>query len=283
MIRSRASALTFATTFVGASVLSGVLAMPLAHADPLDAIRSAVNGNRSATACGALTYSGALEGAAQAYARSENPVDGQPAGYNGRTLAFLGSGDPQADAINSAYKRGAGGLISNCDFTEFGVGFVRHEDREVDVVTIVFGAPPKAAPVVVPDTPKDTTVTCPAGSPTATVVPPATCAPVPAALPDPNSVTMTASGAGLGKVNVSFKNSSDVLATCQYTASPSSNPLGVLPTINKTVKVNAKGSGALNGEPAPPPLVSYHLSANCTGIVNGSEVPLGNPETDVSG
>ena len=73
--------------------------------------------------------------------------------YNGRTVAFLGSGDPQAAAINSAYTRGASGLISNCDFTEFGVGFIRHEDREVDVVTIVFGAPPKKVdPPPVPQT-----------------------------------------------------------------------------------------------------------------------------------
>jgi hypothetical protein len=192
MIRTRASALAFGTTFFGASVLSGVLAMPIAHADPLDAIRSAVNGNRAATACPAYTYSSALEGAAQTYARSENVLDGQPAGYNGKTIAFLGSGDPQADAINSAYKRGAGGLIRNWDYTEFGVGFIRHEDRSVDVVTIVFGAPPKAAqPVSCPDgstvpagqqcpaaVAAKPPITCPEGSPTPTVPADGTCAAV---------------------------------------------------------------------------------------------------------
>lgn len=280
MTRTRASAtLAFATTFVGTSVLSGVLAMPVAHADPLDAIRSAVNGNRQATACPAYTYSGVLEGAAQTYARSENPVDGQPGGYNGRTLAFLGSGDPQADAINSAYKRGAGGLIGNCDFTEFGVGFVRYEDREVDVVTIVFGAPPKAAPkvdspVVPQTTPCQGSAPVPVGTPC-----PVVAKEVP--LPSPDSITMSVANAG-GKINVTFTNSSDVAGSCDYVATPTSfDPLGVLPTINKTVQVKAKGTGALNGEKAPPPLATYHLAATCTGTVNGQSVPLGNPQADI--
>jgi hypothetical protein len=163
MTRTSAS-LAMASAFVGASVLSGTLAMPIAHADPLDSIIGTVKKDRAGTRCPQLTYNPALEGAAQTFAKSENPVDGQPGNYNGRTLAFLGSGDPQAAATTSAYQRGAGGLISNCDFTEFGVGFTRHEDRSVDVVTIVFGAPaasvvaapppvaapPVAAPPVVP-------------------------------------------------------------------------------------------------------------------------------------
>lgn len=117
--RASASSLAFATAFVGASVLSGIVAAPMAHADPLDSIINTVKHDRPAR-CPALNYdNGVLEGAAQAYARSENPVDGQPANYNGRTLAFLGSGDPQAAATTSAYSRGAGGLIGNCDFTDF--------------------------------------------------------------------------------------------------------------------------------------------------------------------
>src|SRR5882757_1273605 len=143
---------TFATVaitgaVVGTTWLSGTLATPIANADdPLVPIIGTVNGDRSSTRCTPFTYSPALEGAAQAYARSENPVDGQPGNYNGRTLAFLGAGDPQAAATNSAYKRGAGPVISSCDYTEFGVGFIRYEDRSVDVVTIVFGVPAKVEP-----------------------------------------------------------------------------------------------------------------------------------------
>ena len=43
---------------------------------------------------------------------------------------IVGWGDPEAAAVNDAYHKGASGLISNCDFTEFGVGFYRNESLD---------------------------------------------------------------------------------------------------------------------------------------------------------
>lgn len=45
---------------------SATMAMPTAHADPLDNVRGAVNGARAQSVCGPLNYSIALEGEAQA-------------------------------------------------------------------------------------------------------------------------------------------------------------------------------------------------------------------------
>jgi hypothetical protein len=120
---------------------SAVLMAPLAHADSLQNVIDAVNKDRGKTHCPALVYNPVLQQGAGAYANSENAADARPGNYNGQVFPYLGSGDPQAAAINSAYKRGAGDTIGLCNYTEFGVGFVRHEDRSVDVVTIVFGIP----------------------------------------------------------------------------------------------------------------------------------------------
>jgi hypothetical protein len=252
-----------ATAFAGASLMSGIVATPIAHADPLDAIINTVNSNRPAR-CPALRYDrGLLEGAAQTYARSENPVDGQP-GYNGRTLAFLGSGDPQAAAINSAYTRGAGNVITNCDFTEFGVGFIRHEDREVDVVTMVFGAPAAPAPAAPPvvDT-KPEEKPAPAADP----------APAPVAPKD--AVTMRIAIAGLS-ANVDIASSASIPGSCSYTATA---PL--LPTVRRTVDLAPNGSASLT-LPAPPPLSTYHVVLSCKGQFNGQTVEFGHVEQDVT-
>jgi hypothetical protein len=258
MTTRTAVSLALATAFAGS-----LAAMPVAHADPLDAIINTVNKDRPAR-CPALKYDrGVLEGAAQTYARSENPVDGQPAGYNGRTLAFLGSGDPQAAATTSAYSRGAGGVITNCDFTDFGVGFVRHEDREVDVVTIVLGAPAKpveAAPA-------------PAANP----------APAPVAVPDPpkpdpvapTDAIRLAFDRGLTSWTVNITNSSALAGTCTYVAT---NP--VLPGVNKTFSIGPNGSTSFPVLP-PPPLSTYHVTVSCKGDFNGKNVEFGHVEQDV--
>jgi hypothetical protein len=170
MTRTRAStSLAIATALTG-SALSLTLAAPIAHADPvLQPIIGTVQGDRGNTPCPQFNYSGDLEAAAQAYARSENMSDYITVGnYKGTRAGFLGSGDPQAAAINSAYTRGAGNAISNCSFRDFGVGFVRHEDRSVDVVTIVFGEPAAPPPVTTPTTPPPVTTPTPP-PPTATV------------------------------------------------------------------------------------------------------------------
>jgi hypothetical protein len=150
-------------TVASGLVACAMVAAPTAAADPLDNIKDAVAKDRAAAHCAALNYNPVLEQAAQNLARSEVLGDGKPPGYNGLVFPVLGSGDPQAAAINSAYQRGAGDAISSCRYAEFGVGFLRHEDRKVDVVTIVFatpGPPPPdntpvdiGPPVLAPDNP----------------------------------------------------------------------------------------------------------------------------------
>jgi hypothetical protein len=225
--------------------------MPIAHADPLDPIIQTVKNDRPAR-CPALNYdNGALEGAAQAYARSENPVDGQPAGYNGRTLAFLGSGDPQAAATTSAYSRGAGGLISNCDFTEFGVGFIRHEDREVDVVTIVFGAPAKK--VEAPPEPK--TTPCEGSAP----VPVGTPCPVaakPVEVPEekkPLEPPTVAFNAIFGGVAATITDHSGVASNCTYSSS----------ILKRNFSLPANGSTTVNIVPLAPLGIDYDVHVKC--------------------
>ncbi|MBX7454572.1 hypothetical protein GR927_41890 [Mycolicibacterium sp. 3033] len=247
-----------AVTLAMASAFGSLALAPAAHADPLDAIINTVNKDRPAR-CPALHYDrGLLEGAAQAYARSENPVDGQPAGYNGRTLAFLGSGDPQAAATTSAYSRGAGGVITNCDFTDFGVGFIRHEDREVDVVTIVLGAPNK-----------------PVEAPAAEVPPPVAVpdAPKPEPVAPTDAVRVSFDRGITWTVNVT--NSSALAGTCTYAAT---NP--VLPGVNKTFSIGPNGSASFSVL-APPPLSTYHVVVSCRGDFNGKNVEFGHVEQDV--
>jgi hypothetical protein len=291
MINTRASAtLAFATTVVGASVLSGLVAMPLAHATELDDIAAVVKGNRPAT-CAPLVYNGALEGAAQAYARSENPVDGQPGGYNGKTLAFLGSGDPQAAAINSAFSRGAGGLVTNCDYTDFGVGFIRYEDGQplgagkrrgddltIDVVTIVFGAPPKAAAPV--DAPKvdapvavQSPITCPPGSPTPTVPAGGTCDPVPVA---PKNAIRVTFDKGFGQWTVNVTSSADIAGKCTYDVSG-----GVGADLADTsFDIGPKGTANFS-VPAPAVFNTYKVVTSCHGDFLGNDVEFGHDEQTV--
>lgn len=179
---------------LGALTGWSTVAAPLGHADPLGNIKNAVNKDRAAAHCPPLTYNPALEGAAQTYARSENIADSKPPGYIGYVYPALGSGDPQAAAITSAYQRGAGDEITSCRETEFGVGFVRHDDRSVDVVTIVLatpGTPPKppvniGTPIPAPDDPAPH---APAPVPPGADTPPQPGEPVPAPTPASHTVT----------------------------------------------------------------------------------------------
>lgn len=270
MTTKRASThLALATVVAGLSAFSVTLTAPVASADPLDNIIATVKKDRANTRCAQLNYNPALEGAAQTYARSENPVDSQAPGYAGSTLGFLGSGDPQAAATTSAYQRGAGNLIGNCDFTEFGVGFVRHEDREVDVVTIVFGKPaapppPPPPPVVVPDQPK----------------PEEQAQKPPEKVPAPTDAISVVFNRAALSVNVNISNSSDIAGSCTYVATPVNAPL--LPTVTRNFNIAPRGSAQLT-VPAPPPLTTYHVVTSCTGPYEGQTVQFGRDEQDVSG
>ena len=139
------------SAFAGTAVISTITA-PAAYADdPLAQIKSVVSRDAYKGCAGSppnfgsgLYYSTDLEGVAQVYARTET-VPGPPPGYES-VRPFLGAGDPEAQAITRAYQHGAGPEIGRCGVKFYGVGFVRHNDRSVDVVTIVFGT--KAAPAL---------------------------------------------------------------------------------------------------------------------------------------
>lgn len=266
------------TALVGGTLLSGAAAIASAD-DPLAPIIASVRQIRSGTRCAPLVYNPLLEDAAQKYARSENRGDAVPNDYPYRTDAYLGSGDPQDAAIGSAYNRGARTSIIDCSFTEFGVGFIRHDDREVDVVTVIFGEPSTsdATPVAPAQDPSPAApVQCPTFSSTPTVPAGQACA------PSTNSVAVVITKAGLGKVNVALTNSADIDASCAYSAVPLGNAAGILPTIDKTVAVKGKGTVILN-ENAPPPTITYQVSVPCTGIVNGRNVVMGTSSQTVKG
>ena len=91
---------------------------------------------------GAFSRDPRLDEVAQRYARAENEhPPAQLNGYGTSIMAFLGTGDPEAQAINYAYRKGAGPAIGNCALKRFGVGFWRIDQRSVDFVAIVLGTP----------------------------------------------------------------------------------------------------------------------------------------------
>jgi hypothetical protein len=269
--------ISLAIAIVGASLLSGTSATPVANADdPLAPIIVAVTTYRSKTECPRLTYNPVLEDAAQKYARSENPQDGQPRNYDGAWAAYLGTGDPQASAIVSAYGGGARDAITNCGYRELGVGFIRHDDRSVDVVTLVFGTP--TSRVESPKTPDPAStaqpvppVQCPMGSPTPNVPAGQTCAPVP---PPKDQVRVSFDKGFQRTVNVT--STADIAGKCTYAAT---NP--VLPGSNKSFDIGPRGSASFTVL-APPPFSTYHVVVSCSGTFNGNNVEFGHVEEDVS-
>jgi hypothetical protein len=294
-----AAILAFAAVLLTGQVLVGP---PAAHADPLDPIRAAVNGARQGSPCGALKYNIALEGEAQAAVGNRLPGVPPAGQYNGRVVTFRGFGDPQDQAIG-AMMGGAAGAIRDCSYTEFGVGFVRDEDKEDDTVAVALGAPP-AAPVQCP--PGSTSPTVPAGQ-QCTAAPPVQCPPgstsptVPAGQqctaapkPDvqcPDGKTVPAGGEcpaptnavrvsfskGLGFWKVNVANSADISGQCTYNATSDNGTPGA----SKTFAIAAKGTADFT-VPAPLLLTSYHVVTSCTGSYAGKTVEFGHDEQDVS-
>jgi hypothetical protein len=142
MTRTRASApRVLASAVAGVCALSAAVTAPIAHADPLDNIAARVNGTRASNGdCAPLHPDNRLYDNAEAYADTEDHDYTHNDNYKS-TVGFLGSGDPQSKAIDSAYFKNAGVAIRDCKYTDFGVGFIRYDSRSVDVVTIVLGEP----------------------------------------------------------------------------------------------------------------------------------------------
>jgi len=127
--------------------LATSVAAPIAHADPLDAIRGAVNGARAQSTCPALTYSGQLEAAAQQMARGapDAYLHVYPHGYKGLTSGNLVRDDP-TDKATSELVEQERIPIHDCANKDFGVGMFRDSGADQSVVTVVLGkpAPPPA-------------------------------------------------------------------------------------------------------------------------------------------
>jgi hypothetical protein len=136
MIGIRASAaLVFAA---GVCMLSTIATTPVAHSDPLDGPRAAVEKARAQSTCAPLNYNIDLENAAQQFARNDKTVKNiKWPGYAGGNIQLLdGNGDPQSAAIDGLMS-GAGGFVRDCRYKDYGVGFVRVGER--DTVALALG------------------------------------------------------------------------------------------------------------------------------------------------
>lgn len=262
---------------------------PAAHADPLDPIRAAVNNARQGSPCGPLKYNVALEGEAQAAVGNRAPGVPPAGQYNGKVSTFKAWNDPQAAAIGTLMSGAAGGAVRDCAYTEFGVGFIRDEDKEDDTVAVSLGAPPAAPAAPAAPAPP---VQCPQGSTSPTV--PAgqqcTAAPKPdvqcpdgktvpagAECPAPTNAVRVSFSKGLGVWKVNVANAADISGQCSYTATSDNGTPGA----SRNFAIAAKGTADFT-VPAPLLLTSYHVVTSCTGTYAGKTVEFGHDEQDVS-
>ena len=199
-MRKRISEL-FGILAAAACILGLVLVVaPMANATPLDDQNATIVGDRFKYGknCPPLKLNPTLESMAQDVVfqyigGGSGPVASFPSElgapdasrYIGDIRSFKGTGDPQSQALTRAYEAGAGGMLSNCEFTEFGSGFYRDPNAgsENDAVMIIFGKPSAPAQPAAPDAPVNKPAapvdapaatpptTCPAGSKLATVEP----------------------------------------------------------------------------------------------------------------
>jgi hypothetical protein len=248
------------------ALVSGIVAAPMAHADSLDAIRAAVNNVRAGSPCGALNYNVNLEGNAQADVGNKLPGVPPPNKYDGKTGEITSQGDPMNTAIANLMEK-AGGEIRDCNYKDFGVGFLRFQGT--DLVAVALGephaAPKPAEKPAPPPPPPPPPVNCPDGS----TLPAGSTCPVKKVAPT-NAVTMTVKKAGL-QVNVTVSNTSDLAAQCTYDATEA-NGLG--PAVHRDFNLAAKGNTTLN---FPAPLIgqSYNLVSACNANFEGQTVQIG--------
>jgi hypothetical protein len=275
MTRKRVSAsLAIATALAS---VGATLAMPVAHADPLDAIRAAVNGVRAGSPCGALTYSGQLEAAAQGYAR--NRADQNLHGYPGTARLMSLKDDPTAKAteylmIENEYS------IKDCKYKDFGVGMTRVDDDENSVVAVALGepapapakqAPPQQAPPQADNRGTfctETGVTVPAGQ---------KCPAKAAVQKPPTDAARMVIARGLTDVTVQVSSTANIAGQCTFNAEEV-NGLGL--PVTRTFDIAPRGSEELS---LLPPLIgqTYHAVVSCRGDFNGQNVEFGRAEQDV--
>jgi hypothetical protein len=244
------------TVLVTAILLLGSVTAPIAVADdPLAPIRGAVNGERAKTRCPALKYSSVLENAAQAWARNQGVVT-----YLGKKTILIGQGDPAAAATNKALDQ-ARSTIGDCAYTEFGVGFNRWADTELDWVTIALGTPAPEAP-----RPNAPATEAPGSVPSPTPTPPKVA---------PTDAIRVSFDKGI-QWTVNVTSTADIPGACTYAAT---NPL--LPGSNRTFDITPNGTASFVVL-APPPFSTYHVVVSCSGPFDGGTVEFGHVEKDVS-
>ncbi|MEH3142745.1 MAG: hypothetical protein PGN37_21765 [Mycobacterium kyogaense] len=290
MTRQRwlAALLACAAVLLTGQVLVGT---PAAHADPLDPIRAAVNNARQGSPCGPLKYNIALEGEAQAAVGNRAPGVPPAGQYNGKVTLVTAYGDPQAAAIGALMGKEVNAALRDCSNTEFGVGFIRDEDKEDDAVAVAIGAPPAApaapaAPAPAPPVqcpPGSTSPTVPAGQQcTAAPKPDVACpdgktVPAGAECPAPTNAVRVSFSKGLGIWKVNVANSADISGQCTYNAISDNGTPGA----SRNFAIAAKGTADFT-VPAPLLLTSYHVVTSCTGTYAGKTVEFGHDEQDVS-
>jgi hypothetical protein len=282
-----------------ASVVAGLLlplsvAAPVAHADVLDDIRGTVTRDRLSVApqCPPLKYNQLLQdiGFAQGQfiPEPQEKINAMIASYKGEVRSFIGVGDPMAAARTDAYKKGAGNLLGQCDWTEFGVSFVRYEPTETDWVGIIFGKPSVTTPPSGPGAPQGQGQQGPA-APQAPAVPPPPqtrqCppgglkpeVPVNEKCPAPTNAVAVTFQRGFAQWTVNVKNNAGIGGSCTYNATDNN---GLLPAVNRNFDIAPNGNASFQ-VPAPPPLSSWNVVTVCTGTYDGQQVEFGRNQQTV--
>jgi hypothetical protein len=272
--KARSAGYAFAACALGFA--SATMAMPTAHADPLDNIRGAVNGARAQSTCQPLTYSGQLEGAAQAYAHFDTDPSSNPQGYAGQVVGFKVRDDPTNKATSEAVGQ-ATPTIKDCTFKDFGVGMVRLDAVDLSQVTVVLGKPPAPAPASPPAPAPNSNaqVHCSAGY---TLPPGSDCSKTPnpnppAAAPVTNAIQLSFGPPRLGSITATISNSSDLTAKCTYDATPFNTHRDL--TVNPHSSTDQTFSGFNT-------LTSYHVVVSCHDASGKQSQEIGHAETNVT-
>lgn len=272
----------------GGLLVSMFIAAPAAHADVLADLRGTVTADRLkyGPACPPLKYNNLLQdiGFAQGqFIPDSAKSDGLIASYKGEVRSFIGVGDPMAAARTDAYKKGAGNLVGNCEWTEYGVSFVRYEPTETDWVGIVFGKPSVITPPSGPGAPAQSQGQEPAGAPAPpqmTKCPPGGPkpeVPVGEKCPAPTNAVRVAFARGFPAWTVNVTNSAGIGGSCRYSATSQTGLTGA----KNNFDIGPNGTASFQ-VPAPLAFTTYHVVTSCTGTYEGQQVEFGHDEQDVS-
>jgi hypothetical protein len=273
------AAFAFMAALIGAML---TVATPTARADSLDSVRGPVNGVRQSSACPALNYSVALEGEAQFLAGNNLPGVPPRGQYKGTFQGFGGAGDPINNAVNDALGK-ATPTIKNCDFKDYGVGFIRQDNiNPPDHVAIVLGQP--APPPVVNTTCPDGS-TVPAGQqcpvkPATTTCPDGSSVPAGQTCPVTNAIKASFDPPGLTKIVLRVENSSNLIAACHYDAKANTNNPLVPKNTTRDFRVPANGKDAEEFKGAPTD-TTYSVTITCKDATGKQTQDIGDVSTSV--